>query len=149
MKWLLLIIPILAIVLFAYYKTPSVAVEPGYTTQQVPEFMPFTARFEIKTLGTTRVFTDSKYHNRSEDVFISADDPGLIHVLKDGVTWQQFFDTMPAPMKVTPDCLYTGTGQTFCSNKSLTLEFILNGQYRQDALSQIIAKNDILQISFE
>jgi len=108
----------------------------------------FTATFSITTNGTKRIFTDSKYHNRSEDVFLTADDPSIVHVKKSGVTWQNFFDTLPSPMKVTKECLYTGTGQTFCNTASQSLKFFLNGQLDQNALDKEIKEGDQFKVEF-
>jgi len=106
------------------------------------------ARFLIFTNGTKRVFTNPKYHNRSKEVYITAADPSVVTVAKPGITWKQFFASLPAPMKVTEDCLITGTGQEFCTNDILTLSFYLNGKQVTDILKQEIKPMDQLLISY-
>lgn len=106
------------------------------------------ASFAIFTNGTFRIFTDPKYHNRSEDVYITADNPNVITVKKKGITWGDFFKTLPTPMKVTKDCLYTGTGQTLCNSDNQTLKFYINGEKDGNALEKEIKENDKLLISF-
>ena len=53
------------------------------------------ASFAIFTNGTFRLFTAAMYHNLSEDVFIQADNPNIVHVKKTGITWDVFFKTLP------------------------------------------------------
>lgn len=112
-----------------------------------PAFTPFTAKFEIYTKGLKRVFTDKKYHNKSEKVYIEFPDPQLVHIYKPNVTWQAFFDTLP--MELTPNCLVTGTGQKYCTGKSGTLNFYLNGSLDQLSLEKTINANDELVVKFE
>ena len=104
------------------------------------------ASFTIITEGTTRTFTNTMYHNQSEDVYITSDNPNIITVTKPETTWQQFFDTLP--FEVTKDCLTTGLGETFCSNQYQTLSFYLNGVSLPDALDQVIGDGDKLLINF-
>lgn len=106
----------------------------------------FVARFEIYTNGTKRIFTDTKYHNQSTDVYIERSDPHRIHVKKPGTTWSDFFKTLP--MSLTHDCLVTGTKQTFCSNDTHTLRFWLNGVETPDALDVEIQPNDFLKVEY-
>src|SRR3990172_4396271 len=54
-----------------------------------------TASFEIYTLGTKRIFTDSKYHNQSSDVYIEFSNASLIKVKRRGTIWGDFFATLP------------------------------------------------------
>src|SRR3989337_644656 len=49
------------------------------------------ASFAIFTNGTFRIFTASMYHNLSEDVYIQADNPNVVHVKKSNTTWDDFF----------------------------------------------------------
>lgn len=104
------------------------------------------AAFAIFTNGTFRVFTASMYHNLSEDVFIESPNPNIVQVKKEGVSWDDFFKTLP--FKLDPDCLTTGTGQTFCSGQEGRLKFYLNGSEDKDALDKIINNGDKLLISF-
>ncbi len=105
------------------------------------------ASFAIYTNGTLRIFTDSKYHNQSDEVFINPDLPNQVTVLKSGTTWRDFFTTLP--MKLEEDCLTTGTGQTFCNNEKYSLQFYINGVKNQKALDEEIKDNDKLLITYE
>lgn len=111
-----------------------------------PEPVDYTAEFAIYTHGTLRVFTAGMYHNLSEDVFIAADNPNLVRVKKKGVTWKQFFDTLP--FELNKDCLVTGTGQTFCNGEDGNLIFSLNSEDDPDALDKVIQPGDELMVSF-
>lgn len=106
----------------------------------------YTASFAIYTEGVFRVFTASKYHNLSRDVFIQADNPNLVHIKKSGTTWDDFFKTLP--MKLTGDCLTTGTKQTFCTDSTGTLNFYINGQEIDDLLQKQIKPNDKALITY-
>lgn len=116
------------------------------TTDVTPQPADFTAAFAIYTNGTFRVFTASMYHNRSPDVYIETANPNLVRVKKSGVTWQEFFDTLP--FKLTPDCLTTGTGETFCTSEVNQLAFYLNGVNTSDALSREIKPRDQLLVHY-
>ena len=111
-----------------------------------PVNVDFTAGFAIFTNGTFRVFTASMYHNLSKDVFIQTDDPNIVRVKKSGVTWDDFFKTLP--FKLTKDCLTTGTKQTFCTNDNGKLRFYLNGKEDTSALDKQIARGDKLLVSY-
>lgn len=104
------------------------------------------ASFAIFTNGTFRVFTAAMYHNLSPDVFIQTDNPNIVHVKKKGVTWYDFFKTLP--FKLTKDCLTTGTGETFCTGENGTLKFYLNDIKEDDLLSKIINSRDRALITF-
>ena len=104
------------------------------------------ASFKIITNGTVRSFTNPKYHNRSTDVFITADDPSLVHVTKTGATWDDFFKTLP--MKLTKECLTTGDGETFCDKKDGSLKFYLNDIADKDLLDKEIKQGDRILIKF-
>lgn len=108
---------------------------------------PFTASFEIYTLGTKRIFTDSKYHQQSTRVYLEELDPSIVHVTTRGVTWQEFFNSLP--MELDSDCLITGTGQKFCSGDTGTLTFYINGTADTRALSRPIVANDTLVVRYE
>lgn len=111
------------------------------------EFEPYTASFEIYTNGTKRIFTQAMYHNQSEDVFIESSDPSIIKVNKENVTWSDFFETLP--FSLTKECLVTGTKQTFCSNETGQLRFMLNGIEIKDALDIVIQPDDELIVRYE
>lgn len=104
------------------------------------------ASFAIFTNGTFRVFTASMYHNLSQDVYIEANNPNIVQVKMSGTTWDDFFSTLP--FKLTPECLTTGTKETFCTGKSGTLQFYLNGEIDNNALNQEINEGDKLLVTF-
>lgn len=106
----------------------------------------FGANFEIYTNGTKRIFTDGKYHNLSPDVFIEASAPNIVQVRKPGVTWTNFFETLP--MSLTKDCLVTGTKQTFCTDATGELKFYLNDNEDKDALDRQINESDRLLVKY-
>jgi hypothetical protein len=130
--------------------SPSAASQvtsPQPTTQTpAPTNTNFTARFEIYTNGTRRVFTNAKYHHQSPDVYLEATDPNLIQVKKDTITWGDFFETLP--FFLTKECLVTGTSQTFCSSEGEKLRFFLNGQEDSVALERRIRPGDELRVTF-
>jgi hypothetical protein len=117
------------------------------TPSPTPKIIDYIATFEITTNGTKRDFSDRKYHNLTDYVYLSALDPNFVHVKKTGVTWQEFFDTLP--MKLTSECLTTGTGQVFCTNSTKKLKFTLDNKDEPNALSMEIKPGAKLQISYE
>lgn len=100
---------------------------------------PVKAYFEIYTLGTKRIFTDAKYHNLSDRAYISSSEPNAVFVTQENVTWSEFFETLP--FTLNDECLVTGTGQEFCSDK-YNLVFYLNDTVNPNTLSQIINEDD-------
>src|SRR3990167_2725306 len=95
--------------IFALFNKSQTTPSPASTSTPTPpaeEKINFTASFTIITDNITRSFKAEKYHNLSLDVYITVDDPTLIHVKKSGITWDDFFKTLP--MKLTKDCLTTG-----------------------------------------
>lgn len=104
------------------------------------------ASFAIFTNGTFRQFSASMYHNRSSDVYLKSDNPNIIHVKKSGITYDDFFKTLP--FKLTKDCLTTGTGQTFCTSDEGILKFYLNGRMDENLLEREIQNKDKLLITF-
>ena len=117
-----------------------------YTIQDQAQPVDKQASFDIFTNGTFRVFTASMYHNLSEDVYIQADNPNLVHVKKAGITWNDFFKTLP--FSLTKDCLITGSRETFCSTQTKKLKFTLNGENTPNALDLEIKQNDKLVVSY-
>lgn len=104
------------------------------------------ASFAIFTNGTFRTFTADRYHNLSEEVFLTPNSPNTVTVTKTGITWKEFFNTLP--MEVTKDCLTTGLNQTFCTNDEKTLKFYLNGERYSSALEKEIEDGDKLLVSY-
>lgn len=103
------------------------------------------AAFAIFTNGQFRIFTAPMYHRLSPDVYIESSNPNIIHVQKTGVTWDDFFKTLP--FSLTKECLTTGTGQTFCTGGNQQLRFYLNGEEKPDALDQVVGDGDKLLIT--
>lgn len=112
----------------------------------IEEKINYQAVFAIFTNGTLRDFTDPKYHNKSKDVFIQSDNPNIIYVKRKGITWNDFFKTLP--MELSKDCLTTGTGQKFCANEDGSLKFYLNGQRDDNVLSKEIKNGDQALITY-
>lgn len=106
----------------------------------------FQASFAVFTDNVFRVFTASMYHNRLEDVFITAENPNVVNVKKSSITWGDFFNSLP--MQLISDCLTTGTGEKFCNTTTKTLKFYVNGQKVNDFLDREIKPNDRALISF-
>jgi hypothetical protein len=139
---LIIAIAIGAAVFVSLNKSDQTSVAPVTPSPtEAPQFQSFTAHFAIFTNGTFRIFTDKKYHNQAPQVFITDINPNEVHVTQSGITWQQFFDTLP--MKLTKDCLTTGTGQVFCED----LKFFINGEIVANALDQEIKPGDKLLVS--
>ena len=86
------------------------------------------------------------YHNLNPDVYIESDNPSIIHVKRENITWGDFFATLP--ISLTPTCLITGTKETFCTTESKTLRFTLNGQNLPDTLDKTIMDGDKLLVTF-
>ncbi len=107
----------------------------------------FTANFEIEANGIKRNFSRGMYMNLSKDVYIeSPESSSVVHVKKEGVTWNDFFKTLP--MSLTKDCLVTGTKEEFCSNETKKLKFFINDLESPDALDQIIKQDDKLKVEY-
>ncbi len=109
--------------------------------------LPYTATFLVFTNSLRRDFWPTIYHKRSEKVFIEGTTPYIITV-NEKVTWQEFFDTMPAPFKLTSECIVTGTGQTLCNRDVHELKFYLNGTLTPHALDRVIEPNDKLLVTY-
>ncbi len=112
----------------------------------VPDVVNKQASFAIFTKGTFRVFTATMYHNLSEDVYIQQDNPNIILIKKSGVTWNDFFKTLP--FSLTKNCLTTGTKETFCTNQNDALKFYLNGVKDDDLLETEIQDGDKALITY-
>lgn len=125
-------------------KTTQKEIPSVTRTQQAP--VSYKAGFAIFTNGTFRVFTAAMYHNLSNDVYIQADNPNIVHIKNSGTTWNDFFKTLP--FELTKECLTTGTKETFCTNKNATLQFYLDGKQDQNALDKQISAGDQLLVSY-
>lgn len=130
-------------------QTPSQPIQVSTTSptnQPQIEAVDYKASFAIFTNGTFRIFTDSKYHRKSADVYIEPPDVNVIKIKKTGVTWSDFFSSLP--MKLTKGCLTTGTGQNFCPGSGGSLRFYLNGQEDPNLLEKQIQNGDQALITF-
>ncbi len=134
----------LAFTFFNKSQAPQTAIPTSPAIQK--ENINVTASFTIITDSITRSFTNPKYHNQSADVYIQADNPSIVHVKKAGITWDDFFKTLP--MKLSKDCLITGDGETLCEGQGKTLKFFLNDIETPDLLDKEIKQNDKILIKF-
>lgn len=146
-----IVVPILVGLSFIIFKpsppqTTPQPISPTVQPTNEPKTLEIKATFKIVTDRITRNFSNPKYHKRSADVFIQADDPSIIYVKKSGITWQNFFDTLP--MKLTKECLTTGDGETFCNQKGGSLKFYLNNIEDQDLLDKEIKEKDQILVKF-
>jgi hypothetical protein len=123
---------------------PSTPVPSVEITEQAA--VDFNASFAIFTHSTFRIFTAAMYHDLSDDVFIEGSNPNIVHVRKAGITWSDFFQTLP--FSLDKECLTTGTGQTFCDREGGRLRFFINGIEDPDALNKVINEGDQLLVSF-
>ncbi|MFZ3301514.1 MAG: hypothetical protein WA152_02255 [Microgenomates group bacterium] len=147
-----LIIIILGGSVLYYYKNTKTTITQN-VSRTAPSPIPtnkaveFSATFKIITNGTTRIFTDSKYHNLSDVVYITSKDPNKVEVRKENITWSDFFKTLP--MNLDKNCLVTGAKQTFCTNETKKLYFYLNDVETPDALDNLIKENDYLLVEYK
>ncbi|MBI4066337.1 hypothetical protein HY411_01330, partial [Candidatus Gottesmanbacteria bacterium] len=79
-------------------------------------------------------------------VYIEGTNPNVIKIKKSGITWNDFFNTLP--FSLTHECLTTGTKETFCSNTTKTLRFYLNGVRKTTVLEEVIQSGDQLLVSY-
>lgn len=140
-------ISLVAVISGSLNKGEQPVAESSPQATLTPEtFTPFTATFEIHTNGTKRIFTDPRYHNLSDEIFLDASDPSAINVQVSGITWSEFFKSLP--MQLSKDCLVTGTGQTFCSDESSKLKFMINNVEDPNALDKEIKSGDHLEVVY-
>ena len=130
-----------AFALFNKSQTPKdLTSNPTPQNQKTNQTVDIKASFSIVTGTITRSFSAEKYHNQSPDVYLESADPTIVYVKKIGITWDDFFKTLP--MKLTKDCLTTGDGETFCNGKNATLKFYLNNIETPDLLDKEIKDGD-------
>ncbi len=115
------------------------------TNNQLSEVVDYRASFAVYTDGIFRVFTSPKYHNLSQDVFITSESPNIV-VVKKRSTWGDFFDTLP--MELSRECLETGDGQRYCTAGANSLKFYLNAKRNDNLLDEEIRDGDRALISF-
>lgn len=126
-------------------KTVTKTMSPKTSTNDLSK-VDYSASFAIFTNGTFRIFTAPMYHNLSNDVYIQADNPNIVYVKKNNITWNDFFKTLP--FKLTKECLITGTKQTFCTDINGRLRFYVNGSEDVNALDKYIEKGDKLLVTY-
>lgn len=147
MKLITGILLIIILTAVGYFLIPKKAEAPEKISETVqPQNTEQTATFTIITNQITRSFTAEKYHNKSEDVFINADNPSVVYVKKEGIKWSDFFSTLP--MKLSHSCLVTGDGESLCDGKQGILKFYLNGKEDKNLLDKEINQNDKALIQF-
>lgn len=144
---------LIAGIIFWYFSdntksiTQQTISSPTPSSPQIINDVDISAKFKIVTNGTTRIFTDSKYHNLSKDVYITPQNPNTIVVKKTGTKWSDFFKTLP--MSLDKKCLVTGTKQTFCTNENEKLYFYINNIENPNALDNPIRNNDFLLVEYK
>lgn len=148
----IIIILIAALLLLNKPQTPKNLLQTPTSIPQNEKVYPdsigvdIKASFTVITNNITRSFKAEKYHNQSPDVFIESSNPTIVHVTKSGITWDDFFKTLP--MKLTKDCLTTGDGENFCSGKGAILKFYINNIETPDLLNEEIRDRDEALINF-
>lgn len=151
MKTLVSIILIVLLLIFGFIalnkpQDPEKSAKPSPTPIIHDQKVNIKASFMIITGTITRSFQAEKYHNQSPDVYLEKSDPAIVHVIKRGITWDDFFRTLP--MKLTKDCLITGDGEMLCSGKNGSLKFYLNNVGSPNLLDQEIKDGDKALIKF-
>src|SRR3990172_6251669 len=68
---------------------------PTVSSPQEEKMADKKAAFAIFTNGTFRIFTDPRYHNLSSDVYIESTNPNIVLIQREGITWNDFFKTLP------------------------------------------------------
>jgi hypothetical protein len=94
----IILILVSAFILFSKPQTPKTQYQTLTSTQKDEKVNPPAggkASFTIVTGTITRSFRDEKYHNQSPDVYIESVNPAIVHVKKTGITWDDFFKTLP------------------------------------------------------
>lgn len=150
---ILILVALLIALIGGYYffNNPSVKKEDKSIIDTTPFPSPIIninkqAKYLIFTNKLKRNFSAVKYHHQSEEVFIQSDEPSIIYIKKNKITWDDFFQTLP--MKLTNSCLTTGDGETLCTNNSSSLKFYLNGIEVENLLEFEIQNEDKLLISY-
>ena len=144
---------LIAGIIFWYFSdntksiTQQTISSPTPSSPQIINDVDISAKFKIVTNGTTRIFTDSKYHNLSKDVYITPQNPNTIIVKKADIKWSDFFKTLP--MSLDKNCLVTGTKQTFCTNENEKLYFYINNIENTNAIDNPIRNNDFLLVEYK
>ncbi len=149
MKILIAVVAVAAVVsgiLFFSRSDMQPQASPALSPSPTSSAADITASFTIVTDKITRSFKAEKYHNQSGEVFITGQDPTMIHVKKTGTTWADFFETLP--MELTKECLITGDGERLCDRQNGTLKFYLNDIEDKDALDKEIKQDDKLLVRF-
>lgn len=120
--------------------------KPARPEENFETSVDYHASFLVFTDGIRRVFTAPMYHNLSEDVYIEAANSAVVHVTKRGITWRDFFATLP--FSLTKECLVTGDGERLCNSSGKQLKFYLNGELAPDLLEKVINPQDLAVIIY-
>lgn len=142
------LIVLIAVIWFTRSAQPKLLPpsSPAPTASTKDQKVDYQAGFAIFTNRVFRVFNAAMYHNLSKDVFIESKNPNIIQVKKVGITWNDFFKTLP--FKLTKDCLTTGTKETFCTTDKAQLKFYLNGVKTENLLDLEIKDGDRALVTF-
>jgi len=144
---LIIFILISVLIVFNKTQTPKTSVKTPTSTPFIQEEkVNIKASFTIVTGTITRSFKAEKYHNQSPHVYLEKADPTIVNVNKAGITWDDFFKTLP--MKLTKDCLITGAGETLCVGANGNLKLYLNDVETPNFLDKEIKDGDKLLINF-
>lgn len=142
----IILILVAGFTLFNKFQTPKNLVSTPSPSPQ-NEKVNIKASFTIVTGNITRSFKAEKYHNQSPDVYIESLEPTIVHVKNTGITWDDFFKTLP--MKLTKDCLISGDGEILCNGKNGILKFYLNNIEAADLLDKEIRDGDKALIKYQ
>jgi len=144
---LIILTLIFVLIVFNKPQIPKTSVKTPTSTSFIQEEkVNIKASFTIVTGTITRSFKAEKYHNQSPHVYLEKADPTIVNVTKAGITWDDFFKTLP--MKLTKDCLITGDGETLCVGANANLKFYLNDVETPDLLDRRIKDGDKALINY-
>lgn len=106
----------------------------------------YKASFSVYTNGTKRGFNEPEFLERDERAYMTESEPDVIRIKKTGITWGQFFETLP--IQIYKDCLLFNTGYIYCNTSSKTVKFYINGLKEDNALDLGIRNGDRLLITY-
>lgn len=112
----------------------------------LPVNEPVAATFLIYLHGLPKELKNADFFNQSSRVFISTANPRVVQVKTLGVTWDDFFETLP--MTFSKECLVSEVNQEFCTYNDLKLYYYLNGKEEEDIFSKEIKNGDKLLVTY-
>jgi len=142
MKWFIL--PVLSLFL--------VACTPNNTNQAETIFpaplkdVDETAGLAILIDGIPLQLNKTIYTQQSETTYLDSKNPGIVHIKKSPLTWQDFFDSHV--FELTEDCVTINTRSTYCSNDNETLKVFYNGDRVKTLGDKPLRQGDQVLISF-